>query len=152
MAIQRGRIPPNLHFNEPNEYIEGLKDGSLKVVTEPTTFVPGSYIGVNSFGFGGSNTHVLLKAPEADREIEPIGKLPFPKLILYSGRTKECVENVMSYVHSNTEDYYLQQLLSYQAFFSNSIGLQSYQLRAFSFSGLYSIKRHAIPWVFDSAR
>lgn len=58
IAIQRGIIPPNLHFNEPNEYIEGLKDGSLKVVTGETPF-PGGYIGVNSFGFGGSNTHVM---------------------------------------------------------------------------------------------
>jgi fatty acid synthase len=49
-----------LHFNEANEYIEGLKDGSLKVVTGETPF-PGGYIGVNSFGFGGTNAVLVLK-------------------------------------------------------------------------------------------
>lgn len=30
-AMERGFIPPNLHFNEPNPYIPGLTDGRLKV-------------------------------------------------------------------------------------------------------------------------
>lgn len=48
IAIQYDTIPPNLHFNEPNEYIEALKDGSMKVVTEKTPF-PGGYFGINFF-------------------------------------------------------------------------------------------------------
>ena len=116
IAIQRGIIPPNLHFNEPNEYIEALTDGSLKVVTEPTPFVMGSYVGVNSFGFGGSNTHILLKAPDKeDRETGTMKAPSFPKLILYSGRTKEGVENVLSHVQINAEDQHLHQFLAYQA-------------------------------------
>ena len=31
LAMERGVIPPNLHFNEPNPYIPGLLDGRLKV-------------------------------------------------------------------------------------------------------------------------
>lgn len=93
IAIQRRVIPPNLHFNEPNEYIEGLKDGSLKVVTGETPF-PGGYIGVNSFGFGGSNTHVILRAAEPQKALPAPEQPPIPRVILYSGRTKEAVENI----------------------------------------------------------
>lgn len=31
IAMERGLIPPNLHYNEPNPYIPGLVDGRLKV-------------------------------------------------------------------------------------------------------------------------
>lgn len=42
MSIQHGTLPGNLHFKTPNPDIPGLLDGSLKVVTEPTT-LPGMY-------------------------------------------------------------------------------------------------------------
>jgi fatty acid synthase, animal type len=105
-----------LHFKEPNEYIEGLKDGSLKVVSEPTPFPPGSFIGVNSFGFGGSNTHVVLKAPQPTKAIEaPLQKATFPRVILYSGRTKEAVENVFERIREEAADnQFVHQLLAGQ--------------------------------------
>lgn len=31
LSIERHRIPPNLHFKNPNQYIPGLLDGRLKV-------------------------------------------------------------------------------------------------------------------------
>lgn len=31
VAMERGFIPPNLHYNEPNPYIPGLVDGRLQV-------------------------------------------------------------------------------------------------------------------------
>lgn len=78
LSIERQLIPPNLHYNTPNQYIPGLTDGRLKVVTEPTA-LPGGLIGINSFGFGGSNTHVILKA--ADHIAPPITPHPFTKLV-----------------------------------------------------------------------
>lgn len=53
-------IPPNLHYKDPNPNIPALVDGRLKVVTEKTPWT-GGLIGVNSFGFGGSNAHVVLR-------------------------------------------------------------------------------------------
>lgn len=116
LSIHRGVIPPNLHFNEPNEYIEGLKDGSLKVVTEQTPFPPASYIGVNSFGFGGSNTHVVLKAPTPTRALEaPVQKPMFSRLLLYSGRTKEALEHVFERVRDEApENPFVHQLMADQ--------------------------------------
>ncbi|WKY15735.1 hypothetical protein Q1695_000877 [Nippostrongylus brasiliensis] len=112
VAIERKLIPPNLHFNTPNQYIPGLTDGRLKVVTEPTP-LPGGVIGVNSFGFGGSNTHVILKA--ADHTAPPLSELPFTKILTYCGRTQDAVQHVFSVVENNVNDGYLHALLANQA-------------------------------------
>ncbi len=61
--MQRGHIPANLNFENPNPHIpfENLR---LKVVAEatdwPTTGHP-RRAGVSSFGFGGTNAHVVLE-------------------------------------------------------------------------------------------
>uniref|UniRef100_A0A915JP73 Fatty acid synthase n=1 Tax=Romanomermis culicivorax TaxID=13658 RepID=A0A915JP73_ROMCU len=59
IAMESGYIAPNLHFREPNPNIPALLDGRMKVVTEKTPIDAG-IIGINSFGFGGANTHVIL--------------------------------------------------------------------------------------------
>ncbi|GMR46682.1 hypothetical protein PMAYCL1PPCAC_16877, partial [Pristionchus mayeri] len=92
LAIERQTIPPNLHFKTPNQNIPGLVDGRLKVITEPTP-LPGGLIGVNSFGFGGSNTHVALRA--ADHQTPVPEKSAFTRIVTYSGRTAEAVDHVL---------------------------------------------------------
>jgi len=60
------------------KFIDRLQDGRLRVVSEPTPF-NGGYIGINSFGFGGSNTHVCLRShpkPPIDRSLPANAKLP----------------------------------------------------------------------------
>ncbi|CAI4233223.1 unnamed protein product [Auanema sp. JU1783] len=113
LSIERRRIPPNLHFETPNQYIPGLTDGRLKVVTEPTEIHDGAIIGINSFGFGGSNTHVVLKV--ADHQAQDYPKPSIPKIITYSGRTNEAINSVFENVEKNADNTYLQALLSNQA-------------------------------------
>jgi len=67
LSLYFEKIPPNIHFNTPNENIP-FADWNLKVVEDVTPFPAGEqprYIGVNSFGFGGSNVHVSLQGAEA---------------------------------------------------------------------------------------
>ena len=61
-------IPANLHYNEPNEDIPSLIDGTLKVVNQNTTW-NGGLTGINSFGFGGSNDHAIFKSNGLERSI-----------------------------------------------------------------------------------
>ena len=63
MAMQRGTIPANLHFESPNPHIP-FDELRLKVVDEPTEWpVTGRrrLAGVSSFGFGGTNAHLVLE-------------------------------------------------------------------------------------------
>lgn len=113
LSIERRQIPPNLHFETPNQYIPGLVDGRLKVVTEPTPIHDGAIIGINSFGFGGSNTHVVLKVTDHLAKEHP--KPSFPKILTYSGRTKEAISNVFDNVEKHMDNTHLQSLLANQA-------------------------------------
>jgi fatty acid synthase len=114
LAIERNIIPPNLHFQNPNQYIDGLKNGQLKVVSEKTEF-PGGYVGVNSFGFGGSNTHVVLRAPEKPKELPILESVDYPRIILYSGRTQEGLKHFFGNVQEHLDNLYFQRLLANQA-------------------------------------
>ncbi|WP_232665904.1 type I polyketide synthase [Pseudonocardia sp. TRM90224] len=63
LVVERGRIPPTLHFTEPNPEA-GLEDGRFRVVAEPTPWPAGSSprrAGVSSFGIGGTNAHAVVQ-------------------------------------------------------------------------------------------
>ena len=62
LMLKHGRIPPSLHFETPNPNIDfaALK---LRVAITTEPFPTNGSVrtaGVNSFGFGGANAHVLL--------------------------------------------------------------------------------------------
>lgn len=52
LSYEHQTLPANLHFHTPNPNNAGLKDGILKVVTEPTEFKQG-ITALSNFGFGG---------------------------------------------------------------------------------------------------
>ena len=62
LALKHGILPPSLHFDHPNPEIP-FEELGLSVVTEPEHLPFPSYAGVNSFGFGGANAHVVLGSP-----------------------------------------------------------------------------------------
>ena len=62
LSLKHGVLPLSLHFDHPNPDIPFEALG-LSVVTEPEKLPGPSYAGVNSFGFGGANAHVVLGSP-----------------------------------------------------------------------------------------
>ena len=99
IAMERKTLPANLHYTSPNRDIPALLDGRLRVVSEHTAWA-GGYVGVNSFGFGGTNVHVVLKSPSTQQLSAPppedansLGLFTFP------GRTKEVILAVTSYIN-----------------------------------------------------
>src|SRR3954467_11692501 len=67
LVLKYGQVPANLHFETPNPNIDfkGLK---LRVnsTLEPFPETGGPRIvGVNSFGFGGANAHIIIEEPPA---------------------------------------------------------------------------------------
>uniref|UniRef100_A0A8B9P5E4 Fatty acid synthase n=1 Tax=Apteryx owenii TaxID=8824 RepID=A0A8B9P5E4_APTOW len=89
LSLEHGLWAPNLHFNTPNPDIPALQDGSLQVVCKPTP-VKGGLVSINSFGFGGSNAHVILRPNEKKRQ--PLETCNLPRLVQICGRTQEAVE------------------------------------------------------------
>lgn len=96
VAMEQGVIPANLHFKSPNQDIPALSDGSIKVVSEPTPW-KGGIVGVNSFGFGGANAHVVLRSNPKPK-ISPMLDVTVPKMVAVSGRTEEAVAALLDEV------------------------------------------------------
>jgi len=89
--METGIIPPNLHYNRPREGFKALEDGRLKVVTELTPW-EGGYVGINSFGFGGANCHVVLKSYSKKKINNGAPSDDLPRLVTVSGRTEDSVK------------------------------------------------------------
>lgn len=93
LCLERGLWAPNLHFHSPNPEIPGLRDGRLQVVERPLP-VRGGDVAINSFGFGGSNVHVVLR-PNRRPPPAPAPHAALPRLLLASGRTPEAVQALL---------------------------------------------------------
>jgi acyl transferase domain-containing protein/NADPH:quinone reductase-like Zn-dependent oxidoreductase/acyl carrier protein len=84
LVLERGQVPPNLHFSTPNPNIDftGL---NLRVPTtlEDLPHRADAVVGVNSFGFGGTNATLLLgMAPAAVAKAEAAEPAAAPPLLL----------------------------------------------------------------------
>ncbi len=99
LALEKGVIPPSINLEKPNPSIdwEGL---NLRVNTELTPLDPAlpRIAGVNSFGFGGTNGHVVMAAPPsrptpAQDETTPSGQQNLPPLII-SARSETALKSL----------------------------------------------------------
>ncbi|WP_082825650.1 type I polyketide synthase, partial [Pseudovibrio axinellae] len=66
LALQHDYFPASLHFDEPNPDID-FDALNIKVASKGVELSRDSgtrYAGINSFGFGGTNAHVIIRDPE----------------------------------------------------------------------------------------
>jgi acyl transferase domain-containing protein/SAM-dependent methyltransferase/acyl carrier protein len=100
LSLVNGEIPRSLHFREPSPEIAWGDYPFLEVASEPLLWDgPGRVAGVSSFGFGGTNAHLILaEAPaEVPEPGEAIGELlerPLHVLAL-SGRTDAALRDLV---------------------------------------------------------
>lgn len=97
LMIKHQTWVPNLHFNQPSRAID-WDEHHLKVLTEVEPWnvnhdvgFKGRYAGVSSFGFGGTNAHVILG------EVEPlktsVEEKPSPQLLVLSAKTPDALKD-----------------------------------------------------------
>ena len=111
LALQEGRIPASLHFQNGNPAID-FETLRLRVPTETTAWpgAPGKrrVASVNSFGFGGTNAHVVVaEAPAAAPEETDAAGVDRPRILPISARTEEEIQALAaSYLEFLTEEIF----------------------------------------------
>ncbi|MBW4454712.1 MAG: acyltransferase domain-containing protein [Nostoc indistinguendum CM1-VF10] len=92
LALQHGEIPPHLHFQQPNPNIK-WDEFRLKVPTERMPWTVGAksrLAGVNTFGFSGTNAHVILEEAPISEVVPRSIERPLHLLAL-SAKTDEAL-------------------------------------------------------------
>ncbi len=131
LCLHNNKVPANLHFNNPNPALN-YEDSILKVPTSlatlPTT--KDSYASVNSFGYGGTNAHVLLKqyGQEAKKETPVIKKednIVFPITAKSKGSLKKRAASYRKYIQENKENFteVLSNVLHRRSFHSDRLAI-----------------------------
>jgi acyl transferase domain-containing protein/SAM-dependent methyltransferase len=91
LALQHELIPPTLHFQAANERIR-FAETPFFVATSPTPWPrrPGlpRRAAVSSFGYSGTNAHLVVEEPPARR---PAAEDRLPRLVLVSAKTEEAL-------------------------------------------------------------
>ena len=89
LSLERRVLPPSLNYDIPNHHID-FDALNLRVVTTPLALSNEGTIfaGINSFGFGGSNAHIILASPPPVEALKPPRSETKPPPLLISARSK----------------------------------------------------------------
>ncbi|XP_043498673.1 fatty acid synthase-like [Polistes fuscatus] len=122
IAMETRVIPPNLHYSEPPEEAQCLRDGRVKVITEPTPWTD-CYAAVNTAALNGSFSHIILKRHSKKKQRRKLSPYNMPRLFVASCRTQEMISSIFDILNSNRGDDELAQLITdiSEKPFSNSL-------------------------------
>jgi acyl transferase domain-containing protein/acyl carrier protein len=93
LAVERGTIPPNLHFSALNPHIS-FGGAPFVIPTRPMEWPIGPdrrVAGVSSFGWGGTNAHVVLAGPPEPAPEAKRGPAGAPLLVPLSARDPDAL-------------------------------------------------------------
>lgn len=141
LAMQHRTLPASINFEEPNPHINFL-DSALYIVDQPTPWGEEEetlYAGVSSFGFSGTNVHVILESAE---KYQPKAKenSAKPRILTISAKTewslKQAIERYAGFI-DNTPDICLDSLC-----YTASLGRAHYNFRvAIAFTDYEDLKQ-----------
>ncbi|NUS67037.1 MAG: SDR family NAD(P)-dependent oxidoreductase [Ensifer adhaerens] len=97
MALENNYLPASLHFDTPNEHIDfdGL---NVRVTANPIELLRGKrarLAGINSFGFGGANAHVVISDPELAADEKAANPSSSGHVFLASAHTQSSLEALL---------------------------------------------------------
>lgn len=93
LSISRRQVPPSLHFEQPNPYIR-FDLLPLRVVTSPEPWPTSGATavgGVSSFGFGGTNAHLVLEGAPPRPALTRDASEDEPAVLPLSARSQEAL-------------------------------------------------------------
>ncbi|GAB7037736.1 MULTISPECIES: non-ribosomal peptide synthetase/type I polyketide synthase [Catenuloplanes] len=86
LSLRHREVPPSLHHDRPSPRFD-LAGAGFEVVTKRRPWTGPAVAGVNGFGFGGTNAHVILAAAPPDRPV-PRSRPAGPHLLTLSARSE----------------------------------------------------------------
>ncbi|UCA51130.1 SDR family NAD(P)-dependent oxidoreductase [Streptomyces sp. WA6-1-16] len=97
LAVERNVVPPSLNFRSAPAGIP-LERLNLRIQTEATPLGGGGFVGVSSFGMGGTNCHLVLgpapdPAPHPATKPPAVGGSTLPVPVLISGHTAQALRS-----------------------------------------------------------
>ena len=90
LAVHHGKIPPSLHFEQPNPQIDFVSSPfyvNAQLVDWPEKKTP-RRASVNSLGIGGTNVHVVLEQAPDKRELAPRRIEETPQIFTLSAKNE----------------------------------------------------------------
>lgn len=99
LCLENNMIPPNLHFDKPNSSIP-FDEIYVKVPIKKEVLFKHKkhYAGVNSFGYGGTNAHILMASPPKTQLKLKKNKSLFTKkkiLVLLSAKSRNALKDMV---------------------------------------------------------
>ncbi|XP_072750344.1 fatty acid synthase-like [Anoplolepis gracilipes] len=110
IAMETSVIPPNINLTQVRKGVKAFDEGTIRVVNTPTPLKPG-FVGINSFGFGGANCHILLQSNLKQKVNGGAPNDDLPRLVIVSGRTEQAVELLLNEIKSQPMDIEYIRLL-----------------------------------------
>jgi len=131
-TLQTGLIPANLNYKQPHYSMKNIREDKIHVSAKDPSYLKcfqselflirfsqvvdvntkwnGGYVGINNFGFGGANSHVILKPITAGHVSNGGNETSHPtqaenvlrNFVTLSGRTEAGVEQKLREVGSLT--------------------------------------------------
>ncbi|MCG7407065.1 SDR family NAD(P)-dependent oxidoreductase [Paenibacillus sp. ACRRX] len=98
LAFKNEMIPANLNFNEPNPFIPWEKS-PVSVIAENKAWKSDGRlrrVGVNGFGFGGSNAHIILEEPPRKETIRTMDTDAISIVKISAKSDKSLLDNIKS--------------------------------------------------------
>lgn len=121
VILQTKLIPPNLYFYKANPNIKPLVEGKIAPVLKVTP-LPGELIPLNNFGFGGSNTHLLIKGfypPSSScKEEEKFFFSEISRIVPLCGRTRASLDAMYHKFKSDSRfinEYFIDLLYTFSS-------------------------------------
>ncbi|CAM2911802.1 L-threonine 3-dehydrogenase [Methylobacterium mesophilicum] len=96
LALEHNLVPPSLHAAELNPDIP-FDELNLRVVREALPITRGPrerYAGVNSFGFGGTNAHVVITDGNVGAQAAEAAPAPTAQVLLLSAQTRAALNEL----------------------------------------------------------
>lgn len=96
LALEHDLVPPSLHAAELNPDIP-FDELNLRVVREALPITRGPrerYAGVNSFGFGGTNAHVVITDGNVGAQAAEAAPAPTAQVLLLSAQTRAALNEL----------------------------------------------------------